>query len=240
MDEILPIKVDLICSWPVHLYYPWFINYLRRERNRFAKVICVFTEMNTPRNYRNFIEESMKGSNIIFTLNDKVQAKDDWRNLAVNKGLQYSDSPWVLFTEQDFIIDNPELFWETTWKHIITRNLDAFVYLEGNRPHPAFWLVKREFIDKTSKNFSVKPNISDHFSIFDEELRKTIAHVGYFYPREDFHHLNGLSQNMYLLQSGQEPNYRIDDFKQYLKDCLALDIPQEPETVELIKNYLHL
>jgi len=235
MDQILP--VDLLCVWPQHTDFPLWREYIRRDRDKFAKVIIAFTDMNVLPDNRQFIKDAMVKDRIHFVESDKSKAGRDWRSVAVNKALELSTAPWVWFTEQDFIITNP-VFWDQTWKKIQKDNLESFIYVEGERPHPASWFVMRDLIEETSRDFGVIKDVSDHFSVFFRELCGLDTKIGYLKPNSTFYHLNGLSQNMYLLQSGQEPNFKIPEFKNYLQQCLMCSIPLLPSFKEMVEKYV--
>ena len=231
--------VDIICSHPKHLDYPLWRQQIHRDRAMFDRVIVVFTDMSVNSDERIFIQEAMKHDDVNFMNSERAQSGEDWRNKAVNLALSFSKSEWVLFTEQDFIITNPQAFWEKINNNIKNRNLDVISFTEGNRPHPAFMLVKRKYIDKTNKNFGVVPDKHDHFYKFFDDLLHTNAQVGYFSKTDDFYHLNGLSQNMYLLQTGQKPNFRPEEFKKYLQNCLAVEVPIQPEFNKIALKYIN-
>ena len=50
------MKPDLIESWPQHLDYPLHRKFIKENRDRFAKVIIVFTAMNAQGDYREFVK----------------------------------------------------------------------------------------------------------------------------------------------------------------------------------------
>lgn len=222
------MDIDLIEVWPKHLDYPLHRQWLKTNRNRFRKVIVVFTEMNVPiLDYRGFVQEAMNKSDITFLDCLPAKSGEDWRNKAVNMALTVSNAEWVWFTEQDFT--STEGFWDEIerlgWEH------DAIGINEGSRTHPASLLVKRNLINETSRNFGVIPDIADHFAQFTSELG-TVA----FISPEYWNHMNGLSQNMRMLQQGGEPNYRPRSFKEYCKECLKVE-PLHPDFEELFRWY---
>jgi len=185
--------------------------------------------------YRDFIKEAMKQDSLSFIEPTPSRADQDWRNVAINKALEYSDSEWIWFTEQDFFIENPKEFWKGIDN--LMENFDSIIYNEGERPHPCCWFVKREFIDKTSKDFGVIPDKSDHFGKFYEELN-SICRIVHLVENDSMYHMNGLSQNMHMLQSGDEPNFRPEEFQEYLKDCLKIKLPLHPDFVKLANAYI--
>lgn len=228
------MKADLILSWPIHLDYPLYRKFLHDNRNKFSKVIIVFTQMNAEDDYRSWIKNEMSKDDIILINNDLVSAKDDWRNIAVNKALTYSDAKWVWFTEQDF--SPKQGFWE--WlEHDMSENDVLGIDVDG-RLHPACLFVRREVINYTSKNFGVVPDKFDHFGVFQEDLEKIGAKIE-FLLKDTYFHMSGLSQNLYLLQSGQQPNYDIFNFRKYVKNTLESNIKMPPEFEKLFRKYLN-
>lgn len=234
------MKIDVIFCHPIHLQYPLWQQQIRDQRKYFDKVIVSFTQMNAKGDYRKFIRDSMGEDNIIFVDNEPAQAKEDWRNQATNKALSFSNSDWVLFSEQDFLIYNPGLFWKMI-EDLAKPSCEVIGYMQDKRLHPAFLLIKRETLNKTSRNFSVIPDKEDHFAIVAKEIDKFPKALIFDTGSENlFHHMNGLSQNMYLLQSGREPNFRPTEFKKYCKECLEVKVPQHPDFIELFSKYVEI
>lgn len=224
------MKPDIIISWPRHVDYPLWRQFIRDNRNRLSKVIIVFTNMNTDGDYRQFVQDAMARDDIIAVDNGPVLADQDWRSVAVNKALQYSDNEWVWFTEQDFSIK--EGFWEEIERNV-NMHYDAFGACIGTRLHPCCIFAKRKLIDSTSKNFGVIPDKSDHFGIFQSEITN-YTHI----DPKTYGHMNGLSQNMWMLQHGEEPNYEPGNFKDYLRECLECTVPIDPKFITMAEEYL--
>lgn len=215
------MNTDLIEVWPKHLDYPLHRQWLKENRHRFKKVIIVFNDMNVPRlDYRGFVQDSLIKQDVVFLDCLPADSETDWRSKAVNMALTVSDSEWVFFTEQDF---TPlEGFWDVVDQ---ASKITSVIWVEvGGRPHPCCIFIKRDIIEQTSKNFGVVRDISDHFSVFTKEIRDKfpVITIG-----GGWHHMNGLSQNLRMLQLGEEPNYNPPEFKQYVKDCLKEEMPVE-------------
>ncbi len=231
MNNFLP---DLVCAWPLHLDYPLFRQFIQKERKRFNKVIVVFTQMNAgTANYQPFVTDSLAPFKVTIVRSDEPKAGKDWRNVAVNKGLSVSTSPWIYFTEQDF---TPL---EGFWKEVgdLYKRTDVFGAFQEGRLHPCCIFIKRELLDKTSKDFGAYPDAGlDHFGKLQKQIEsKTI--MGVIFPRY-WKHLNGLSQNMYMLQKGETPNYNPSEFREYTRACLDSKIPMPADLQELFKKYL--
>ena len=212
--------VDAIVCWPDSADYPLFRDFVKYHRQYFNKFIIVFTETNQGEDYREFVKEAMEYDDITFLENGNVTAEDDWRNVAVNKALDHSSSNWVWFWEQDLMVTSGN-FWAFFARTMM--DYDAVGWKDGDtRLHPACLLVKREFIDKTNRNFSIKPGKLDHFAMFFTSLRLSGARIRKItYPNDLFYHMNGLSHNMALAEREEEVTYKPEEFYQYLILCLA-------------------
>lgn len=226
------IKIDVIVSWPRHVDYPLWRQQIHDNRDKFNNVIVVFTNMNVVKDYREFIETAMKDDGITFIESDPVNAGEDWRNVAVNCGLRKSDAKWVWFTEQDFFWkDN---FWDEVTKHMDVVNVVS-VLVEG-RMHPCCMFVKRNTLDNcTRKDFSVTPNISDHFGKIQEDLH---LQTKVYIAERLYTHLGGLSQNMFLMRDPRNPLYFPEEFKKYVGDCLKVTVPMHRDFEILFSNHL--
>lgn len=227
-------NIDCVISWPQHLDYPLWRKFIHENRSKFNKVIVIFTQMNTKGDYREFVKETMAKDDITFDNNNPVSASEDWRDVAVNKGLAYSTSKWVLFTEQDFLPS--EGFWEEVSSLKKVLGIVAFGAWVERRLHPCCIFAKRSEIEKTSKYFGVIKDKLDHFGKFQQDLIDLGPVL--VIPESTYSHMNGLSQNLHMLQTGEEPNYRPNEFKEYCKRCLELSL--HPDFEKLFKEYLVL
>lgn len=225
-------SVDLICSWPKHLDYPLFRKFIHDNRDHFNKVIIAFTDMSIQDNYSQFVRDSLEKDDVTFTNIQKAEADEDWRNKAVNQALTMSDSEWVLFIEQDFSIK--EGFWERV--EDLEKQSDVFGYYEDVRLHPCCIFIKRDLLEKTSKDFGIEKDKLDHFGKIHRDLQQMNTLIGAI-PSEIADHMNGLSQNMFMLQNGIEPNFRPDQFKKYCEECLQVD-PLHQDFKDLFEWYI--
>jgi len=182
-------------------------------------------------NQEKFIKEAFSRDVVTIVENDSVSGTDDWRNIAVNKGLKISDSEWVCFWEQDFSINDS--FWPEI-RDLMSRT-EVFGWYEDTRLHPCCTFIKRELLDKTHKNFGVLSGEFDHFGQLQRDLENKKVIIGVI-PRRCASHMNGLSQNIYLLQTGQVPNFRPDEFKDYCRRCLELPMPSDLKN--LMETYI--
>ncbi len=144
----------------------------------------------------------------------------DWRDAAVNAALGASDAEWVWFTEQDFEVLDP-FFWNIVESH--ERCRDAVGTRQGQeRWHPCCLFVRRDVVDRTSRNFSVTAH-GDHFAYFGKELEELGADVESLdhWPGPWYTHMAGLSHNHSLVDRDEPVTYRPDEFATYLYRCLA-------------------
>lgn len=225
---------DVIVSWPRNNDYPLWRQFIRDNRNRFAKVIIVFTETNQGANYKKFVMDAMNEDNVTFFDSPTYGAEQDWRDVAVNCALQYSTSNWVWFTEQDFYPRNG--FWNYV-DSLYTLGYDVIATYDAGRMHPCNILLKRSVLDKTRKNFAIVPGVADHFGQLQIDLEQMDIKIGAIHPDAYFHY-NGLSHNFTLMSRGETPNYYPEEFNQYLNMCLEVNVPLEPGFVSLVRGFL--
>ena len=230
MTNFLP---DLILTNPVHIDYPLFRKFIKDSRKRFNKAIIVFTDMNVPDlDYRQHIRKTMAEDKVTFLKCLPAEANEDWRNKAIKMALTVSTSDWICFMEQDFIVK--EGFFEDM--EALSQRVDVFGYYQDERLHPCCIYIKRALLDKTCKNFSPIPDISDHFSRIQRDLEKKDILIGVI-PHRIADHMNGLSQNIHILQEGGEPNYNPEAFRKYCEECLTVE-DIHPDFKKLFEWYL--
>lgn len=224
-------KPDIIVSWPTNNDYPLWRLMIRAERERFNKVFVVFTKTYDRDNYEEFVRGAMGIDDITFISSPKVESGNDWRNVAVNAALEQSKADWVWFTEQDFMITDPQ-FWELVESAMIDKDVIG-VDVSG-RLHPCSIFAKRAVINKTKRMFGVIPGVLDHFGVFQKDLEEIPINIHTFSddpkPEEKpFFHFNGLSHNWSLLSRGEVPNYEVTTFLSYLEQCLEIGHKREIE-----------
>jgi len=151
------IKPDILVVHPLHLDYPLWRYNMIKYKDYFRSLTIVFSDHNMKKDYSNFIRVQLPFANFV----DYKGDKPDWRDGAVNWGLNtMPEDGYVLFLEQDF-------FWTDGFLNKVLQDQNEFFYFkEGGRIHPAFALVKRSMINKTSRDFSAYPDtFGDHFSM---------------------------------------------------------------------------
>lgn len=219
------MKPDLIITWPDTIEFPLFSKFLNEDRDRFEKVIISFTETNWGGEVVDQIMRSI--DNAIFLPPVPAVSGEDWRNNAVNRALKHSFSPWVWFTEQDFF-PHGEAFWTVTAD--LMKYADAIGIKDSNRLHPCSLFIKRSMLDKTSKDFSAKPDEGyDHFGKIYQDLKELKAKIAYPRP-ELYHHMSGLTHNLFLVKQGKQAIYKPEEFNEYLEKIKAYESTQKLPT----------
>ena len=230
------MKPDTIIVWPDTIDYPLYRDFLHHNRDKLRKVVIVFTKTNWEfEDLRPFIKANLANDRIIFLDNDPVSGDQDWRDVAIRKALKPLDGEWIWFTEQDFLPS--ETFWREAYD--LAKRTPIFGRYQDGRLHPCCLFMKKAVLDKTSKDFSAKPDLGyDHFGKIQAELEGKDVLVGVLVNSAGYH-MNGLTHNMYLLQSGEEPNYHPEEFADYCKKCLELGNLVHPTYEELFDWYLN-
>lgn len=223
---------DVIVCWPRNCDYPAWRQFIRDNRDRFAKVLVVFTE-HEGRDLSPFVRDNFPEAECF---DSPPRGDRDWRDVAVNAALDRSDAEWVWFTEQDFLILRPKWFWgaiELAEDPLWARPWDAIGLVEpvSERWHPACLFVRRKTINATTRYFGTDP--VDHFYAFGRELGR-VFDLDYRWSAltagRDYEHLQGTSQNHWLIDRGEDAGvFRRERFRQYLRDCLAVSVPLEEE-----------
>jgi hypothetical protein len=233
-------SIDVIVSWPNSMDYPLWREFIVRHKSLFNRIFIVFTETNTGIDYTDFVKSALDYPEFCFIYPEPIKAGEDWRDKAVNRALDESTANWVWFTEQDCLPISPS-FWPIV--ALGMARFDALGYKEGQRMHPSNLWVKREFINKTPRDFSIKPNELDHFGKFYFSLRfsgakiHTFKYQGGTDNHDTFFHMNGLSHNLSLIQRGEPPVYKEDQFSDYVRMSLEIE-PLDPRYKEMCEKYL--
>lgn len=226
---------DVIVCYPNNCDYPLFRKYIHDERARFNQIHIVFTETNSDVNFTSFVQQAMFDDWTLNIIANPVSHGEDWRDKAIHQALMHSlHSEWILFIEQDFFMRDG--FWDEVYQACNTNDVVA-VY-DNDRMHPCFILVKREILYKTRMNFGIVPNISDHFSMIQQDLESMEDVKIHKIKQSLYHHMNGLSSNFYLISQGKDPNYNPVEFQNYLKECLATPVLLHPKFVDIASDYL--
>lgn len=217
------LKADILVTWPRNMDYPLFRLWLDRNKQKYNKLIVSWTgvEENEIHKSIGYLLDPSKSIFIDGERND--QYADDWRNAATNSGLDASTSEWVWFLEPDFFME-PDMLYSLS-EAMETNNCIGFH--EANRLHPACLLVKRDLIEKTSRNFSADhARQLDHFCIFTEEVERLCTPTLIDSFGVAYYHMQGVTHNYSLLRQGEKIGYKPDEFYLYNQKCLELQPKQ--------------
>jgi hypothetical protein len=226
---------DIIVTWPDNCDYPLWRRFIAMNRKEFKDVIIVLMKTNNGFDYSDFIKEQMKDCTVVKS--PKIEYMQDWRNVAVNYALQLSKAQRVWFTEQDFIIH--EGFWNEVNKQILEGCQVISVY-DQYRMHPCCIFAEKRIIMQTRKDFSIVPDTSDHFALFQEDIDEMFYNDQIIIGTVDCHfeHLNGLSSNFVQIANGGLPNYQPKRFKEYIQDSLKSGMVMHQEYIKVCEEYL--
>lgn len=217
------LKVDVIIIWPKHIDYPLGRYNLKRFQSYFNTVTIALTDMAQREDYSEFLINSLPFCS--FKRIPRAQGNEDWRDSATNALLEKGTSDWVLFLELDFLVRDERLF-EIAFSEL--NEFSALTYIEGERIHPAFALIKRDIVNKTTRNFAAQPPAFDHFGLFFKQVGRHTSLVDLedigLHKDEDYYHLGGLTQNYHA-----KPYYKPNQFLTYNYLSLQLPVPHHPE-----------
>lgn len=208
--------IDIIIEHPKDTLYPWWMEAMRQNRDRFNRLIVVMTQRATDLDFTEYLRSSIPNLTIIESYLDDGK---DWRNAAITEALGKSDADRILFLEQDFLFEKSFL------DRVLGMDANTVGFYEGTRLHPAFLLVKKSVLQNTRQDFSVDPDKGDHFSKLTTDLEK-LGDIKTL-DGNDWKHLSGLTQN-YRLQGNF---HNAQEFWEYLKLCEGL--PQHSKWVDL-------
>ena len=229
------IKPDIILVWPRNSDYPLWRLFIRKERERFGKVLVVFMNPQSGDDYREFVKQAMAPDNITFIESATAEelGSNDWRHAAIYKALPLVTSDWIWFTEQDFF-PKADFFNEL---NKLFMSYPIIGIKEGDRLHPCSLFIRKDLIGKTGKNFGIVKDTSDHFSIFTKQLYNLNERVA-FIDKSLYMHMAGLTSNLSLIEKEEQPNYKRDDFYKYLKASLIVPVPRHEKYKLLVENAL--
>ncbi|MCK9371067.1 hypothetical protein M0R04_14240 [Candidatus Dojkabacteria bacterium] len=203
------MKPSVIMVWPRQVDFPLCRLNLKRFRDYFQDIYIAFSNHHLDGDYTNFIRSDLESLGVTF-IDAVISHGGDWRNDAINQLLdKMSPVEHVLFLEQDFLISDKSFL-----DRVFKEDNDFIYYQERDRIHPAFAVVRKSIIDKTSKNFSVVLP-KDHFGFFFDEVQKFAQgkNIDDFGVKlhEDYYHMQGLTQN-YKCFIYQDPFFRPQTF----------------------------
>ena len=248
------IRPDLVITWHESCDYPIHRKLIKKYRDYFGKIIIYFSKHFRDPVYRDFLKEVLSPLGNIVLL-DPIEYRyglDDWRNISTNYMLKHSDGEWVCSWEGDFLAKDWDKLFNAVTEASKTYDILGYKgyqgqashqdrYLTGSYVHPSFWFIKRELLEKTSKDFSADPKRgADHFGFITQDIERMKIPIWYTqdngFPESDVLHQGGINQN-YLegLKDGFQ-FHRPELFYIYNWWSMRVDVPQSPEFMELCKK----
>lgn len=243
---------SLIITWITACDYPIFRRWLKRYCGFFDEIIITWSEHFRHMKYDKFIEESLKHiPNIKFIpFKEYEYGIADWRNVSTNRMLDTATGDWIISIEQDFFAKDWDKLLKAVTEASKTYDFLGYKgyqkqqsyqdYLSGNYVHPAFWFMKRETLEKTSKDFTADTSKGcDHFGLITQDVERLNIPIWYTqehgFPEETTFHQGGI--NMNYLEFGKEDFvlHRPELFYVYNYWSMKV-IPQDPEFLELCKE----
>lgn len=200
------MKIDALLSHSIYCVYPpWMVNMLKRNRERFNRIVIYKSDHLREKSYETYLKENIQETWVETKIDWFTDPPPDWRQEEATAMLPYIESDWIYFTEQDFFVKDYNIFYDKVQEEM-AKGADVIGWWSdtGVFPyfHPSSFFIKRETLEKTQKDFRAHPEIpgSDHFATISRDLEKlgvkmvTYKDMG-LVEWEDYFHLGGLTQN---------------------------------------------
>jgi len=173
-------SIDIISQICVYNDYPIFRQLLTKYREKFNKIIFYPSRHHGVIDQEDFLRRTFPETWVTGDVIDWATPGIDWRQRETEPCLELSESEWILFMEQDFFVEDWDIFWSEIEEVMKTTdaigwwNKTAYPYL-----HPCFLLIKRSILDKTNKDFRAHPEIEgcDHFAMITRDLEAIGAKI---------------------------------------------------------------
>lgn len=204
-------KPDIISQICLHCDYPLWRTMIEKHRSKFGKIILYPSRHHGAVDLEKFWKEVFPETWVAPVAID--YGVEDWRQAETIPCLNQSDSDWIMFTEADFFVRDWDMFFEDMRTKSEVSDLMG-LWNPTNLPyiHPSCLFIKRELLEKTSKDFRAHPEIngSDHFAMITQEAMQlgkmiTLQDLGYdcrVSPEADAFHLGSLT---YTYQDWHDP-----------------------------------
>lgn len=239
-------NVDLLITWHESCDYPVARLFLKRHHKFFNKIIIYFSKHHREPVFTDFLKSSMKDlGNIVFL--DPIEYKygeEDWRQVATNYMLKYSNSEWISSIEGDWFSSDWYRLLDITQKAMEASDMVGWMNMT-NAPyiHPSYFFAKRELIESAGNDFTPHPEVNggDHFAAITWKAKELGAKImelpiGECVPNSLGFHLGGVNQN-YLegLKDGHE-FHRKEIFSVYNYFSQVAEVTQSPEFMDLCQK----
>lgn len=221
-------QVDLITCWPRGHDYPLWRKQIARDRDRFERVIIVFTSDNIA-DKSDFVKRVLPSATFV----SMAQHDTEWYDTALRAGLGKSYAEWVWFAEEDYFF--PTEFIDGVLA--ATADYDMICSIESQRIEPSFILIKREVIDANPMSFQSGGGY-DNFDAFSEHVKERVRWTTPNLLGLPWHHMRGLSHNHYLAVLGSRIEYKPEEFADYLRECIGCGVELDPVWCNEVDGYL--
>ena len=236
------MDIDILTQYCTHCEYPLWRKNLQKHRDKFKKVILYPNEYYRDLDFKVFSKTVIKETWVENHAIDWTTPGIDWRQAEVEPMLELSDSKWIYFNEQDWFVKDYDKFYEAVFK-AMADGADAIGWMNPTHfpyLHPACFFVKREFLNKTTKDFRAHPEINggDHFCMITRDLKEmgakivTIEDMGFKYW-EDCFHLGGVTSNYVDSANPNFQFHRSDIFYIYNYWSRKVNVEQSSKYLEL-------
>jgi hypothetical protein len=209
---------------------------MQKHRDRFEKIILYPSKQHGTTDLEDFWLKVFPETWVVRDPDLDYIGKD-WRQLESEPLVELSDAEWMFFTEADFFVADWGKFFNDVERAMETSDMvgcwspSQFPYM-----HPCCLFMKREFFERTDKDFRAHPEIlgSDHFAMFTRDAERLgakmtkLEDMGYK-EWDDYFHLGGLT---YTFQDWKGNGKDIFGMKSheayyvYLHFAANVDVPQ--------------
>ena len=243
------MKKSLIVCHIANVDYPLFRDWLGQYKWWFDEIIIYWDIAFRFPILSAFMQQSLSYiPNIKFL--DPVERQlgvDDWRDKATNEMLKHVTGDWIISLEQDFVSKNWSKFFTNAESMMQVSDMFGFLNMT-NSPyiHPACFFIKRDLLEKTSKDFSPHPetNGSDHFAMITQDAKALGAKVlpmdslnFEVKPEADAIHIGGINQA--YLSGLNDPNHQFhrgEIFMAYNYWSMKADVEQSPLFMDMMQK----
>lgn len=234
---------DLLVQVCVYCEYPIWRQWLTKYRSKFNKVILFPSRHHGVVDFEPFLREQIQETWINDYVIDWTTPGIDWRQAEVEPCLEKSDADWIWFAEQDFFTPDWDQFFTDIEKSMQTSDMIGY-WNNTHFPyvHPCCLLIKREFLDKTQKDFCAHPEIPgcDHFAMLTRDAKRLGAKIAKIQDMNYFEwgnmcHLGGLTYP-YQNFAGDKTVFglkNVEMFYVYNYYSRKAPVVQSPEYIDL-------
>ena len=217
------MKKSLLVTHIGNIDYPIFRQWLEKYYSWFDEIIIYWDLSFRFPILLSFMQQSLSHlPNIKFL--DPVERElgvDDWRDKATKEMLNHATGDWIISIEQDWLAKDWDRLLEVSEQTMKECDLFGW-YNYTNFPyiHPAYFFIKRELLEKTSKDFSPHQEIngSDHFAMITHDAIQQggkllkLQDIGFNAQiinatDTDCFHLGGINQS--YLNGLNDPNHQF-------------------------------